>query len=320
MDSDERNHLDRIALADAVIFTGGTNLVEHYSFAKQLDEIIAAEAVGTPVFLYTQSMGPYRRPKKRALMVRLLPQCALIFLRDERSRAHLRELGMPEATMSVHADAAFALANGVVARPCGGARRVAISVRAWSHSQRADGTDAWEEYRRAIGDAARALASDGVEVVFLSTCQGIPEYWTDDSTFARRIVEEFLFDVPGVSVDAEFHSPEEMVRLYRGFDAVIATRMHAAILALIANTPVLGIAYEFKTRELMATVGLGAFCVDYEVVSGALLSERSRALLADAPALGAQVAARIPRFRDDARAAAMRIRDWLAAHTAGRAS
>jgi colanic acid/amylovoran biosynthesis protein len=316
MDRWERAHVDRIARADAVVFTGGTNLVEHYSFAKQLDEVRAAIAVGTPVFLYTQSMGPYRKPRNRALMARLLPRCARIFLRDERSRGHLRDIGVPEAIMSVHADAAFALAAGADALPAVATRRVAISVRTWSHARRADGADARDAYRRAVAAAARALAEQGAEVVFLSTCQGIPEYWTDDAVFAQGIVDEFLAGVAGVRVEGGFHAPSELIRLFGAFDMVIATRMHAAILSLVAHTPVLGIAYEFKTRELLATVGLEAYCVDFETVDGTTLGERARTLLAEAPRLRDRIAARSAPFRQDAREPARRIRAWLAARGA----
>jgi colanic acid/amylovoran biosynthesis protein len=184
-------------------------------------------------------------------------------------------------------------------------------VRTWSHARRADGVDAREQYRRAIAGAARSLAAAGVEVTFLSTCQGIPEYWTDDAAFAAAIVQEYLVGVPGIHVDTGFHAPEELMRRFGGFDAVVATRMHAAILALAAGTPVLGIAYEFKTHELMAAMGLPELAVSFEDVGAEDLAVRVLALLDRAPEVRSRIAAQVAAIAADAREPAHRIRDML---------
>lgn len=312
MEPAEREHVDRIESADAIVFTGGTNLVEHYSFTKQLDEIIAAEAVGTPVFMYTQSMGPYRKESNRKLMARLLSRCAMISIRDERSMAYVLEVGVPTKLLAVHPDAAFALARpSAPTAALAETRRVAISVRNWSHAARSNGGDAREAYRQAIAEAARALALEGVEVVFVSTCQGIPEYWTDDARFARSIVADHLQDVPRVSIDSSFHSPSELIALYGTFDAVIATRMHAAILALIGGTPVVGIAYEFKSRELLRSFGMEDLVADFDEISGEWLTSTVRRVLSNGPALRSEIRARVAGFHDGSIAPARDMRSIL---------
>src|SRR3546814_6657409 len=58
-----------------------------------------------------------------------------------------------------------------------------------------------------------------------------------------------------VRVDDRFHTPEALRDRYAGYDMVVATRMHAAILALCAGTPVMPLAYEFKTAELFGRLG-----------------------------------------------------------------
>ena len=57
-----------------------------------------------------------------------------------------------------------------------------------------------------------------------------------------------------VRVDGDFHTPDELLELLRDFDWVVATRMHLAILTLGVGTPVLPIAYEFKTTELFKSL------------------------------------------------------------------
>ena len=312
MDREEREHVARIAASDFVVYTGGTTLVEHYSFRKQLDDVIAAQSLGVPVFLYTQSMGPFRKPANRKLITSVLPRCEQIFLRDERSRQHLLDIGVPADRLSVHADAAFTLAGPVPApRPVSERPRVAISVRAWSHARGSEGDKAVVAYRRAVAEAARSLARDGVEVVFLSTCQGIPEYWTDDSAFAQGIVRELLAGEPGISVDTSFRRPGDLLEAFGRFDVVIATRMHAAILSLLAGTPVVGIAYEFKTREMLRSFGHEELAVDFEDVTADWLVTRTRAAMKDRAALQAGIIDHVRRFRDDAIAPARTIRRML---------
>jgi len=312
MERQERDHLARIASSDFMVYTGGTTLVEHYSFQKQLDDVIAAQSLGVPVFLYTQSLGPFRRPKNRKLIASVLPRCGRVFLRDERSRQHLLEVGVPADRLSVHADAAFTLAGELpTPKAVSASARVAISVRAWSHARGAQHGNEPEAYRRAIADAARTLARDGAEVVFLSTCQGIPEYWTDDSAFAQGIVRELLEGEPRISVDTTFRRPTDLVKAFGSFDVVVATRMHAAILSLVAGTPVVGIAYEFKTREMLRSFGHEEFAVDFEDVTAEWLVARTRAVLENRAALQARIADHVRRFRADAVAPARTIRRML---------
>src|SRR3546814_20477059 len=87
----------------------------------------------------------------------------------------------------------------------------------------------------------------GADVTFLSTCQGIPEYWTDDSRLARAIEERMTGIARSrVRVDDRFHTPEALRDRYAGYDMVVATRMPAAILAPCAGTPVMPLPHEFN--------------------------------------------------------------------------
>lgn len=337
LSSRQRAHLQRMAETDIVVATGGTYFVEHYNFSAKADEVLAAHALGKPVYLFTQSMGPFRRAENRGLMKRVVEASEGVFLRDERSRRNLLEVGVDERKLGVHADAAFALApsrpsgsEGAVAtvtvgaaatvtsggattvRPC--TARIAVSVRAWKFAatMRAAGTpesaddQADERYRRAVADAVRALARSGAEVVFVSTCQGLPEF-SDDSRLAQRIVDEHLAGEPNVRVDRSFRTPTQLIDQLAGFDVAIATRMHFAILALAAGTPVVAIAYEFKSRELLRGMGWEDRVTDYNDVSADWLVARATQVLEAGAALRADVARMVEVFRADAVRPAERI-------------
>ncbi|HEU5209746.1 MAG TPA: polysaccharide pyruvyl transferase family protein [Longimicrobiales bacterium] len=309
LDRRGREHLARVGGSVAAISTGGTYFVEHYSFERRALEVLAAISTGVPTFLYTQSLGPFTRRDTRHLMRRVLSGCAAVFLRDERSRQHALELGVDEARLHVRPDAAFVLSVPGPTLSTDRPLRIAVSVREWGHfssGTRAEGT---ARYTEAVAATVRALAREqDAQVTFMSTCQGVPAYWTDDSQFADRIVGELLRDVPGVHVDHAFRSPVALRDAYREFDLVIATRMHAAILALCAGTPVVPIAYEFKTMELFRSLGMAELVDDIDHLSPESLVARVKRAVDERYLLRARIAALLPQLREQAAEPAHRIR------------
>jgi colanic acid/amylovoran biosynthesis protein len=279
------------AHADVAISSGGTSLVEHYSLLKRWLAFEYAFAAGVPLVLFTQSLGPFTRRSNRVLVRRLMRHARLVLLRDERSRRHLREVGASVARCTVSADAAFGVASVAGVPVVGRPRRVAISVRFWPYAAQVQGRDTTESYRAAIVALAEHIVRGGGEVVFLSTCQGVPTY-TDDSVEAALIADRVADDCrQGVSVDRAHRRAEALVDAVAGFDAVVATRMHMSILSMLAGRPVLPIAYEFKTEELFARLGEPALAIPLQDVTPEVLVEAYEAFAARTPALAAALAA-----------------------------
>jgi colanic acid/amylovoran biosynthesis protein len=272
-DGPARDILQLYRAADLVISTGGTYLVEHYKLRNRFDELDKDIALGKSLVLFTQSLGPFSQPDNRARMKRIADAALLVLLRDAKSREHLREIGVTEERLAVVADSVFALARAdwlAAPQPRASARplRVAVSVRRWTHFAGHDRDTGMQRYEAAIAGAVTALVRErGAEVVFLSTCQGVPEYLYDDSQVADRIRDGLDADVQrAVSVDRDFHSPAALMLTLRGFDFAISTRMHMAILGLCAGLPVLPIAYEFKTTEVYKSIDQGEWVTDISAI------------------------------------------------------
>jgi colanic acid/amylovoran biosynthesis protein len=68
-------------------------------------------------------------------------------------------------------------------------------------------------------------------------------------------------------VDASFHTPDQLMTLVKTFDFVVATRMHMMIMSLCVGTPVLPIAYEFKTKEVAKRIGVADLLLDIDTVT-----------------------------------------------------
>lgn len=268
-----RDTLADYAAADLVVSSGGTYLVPHYSMTSKLLDFLVAQALGKPLILFTQSLGPFPPARHRPVLRHVLHRAKLILVRDERSRRHLEELQIPAAQVRLCADAAFALApadlEGRAFPPSRKPWRIAISVRDWPHFSSGSGGSGMDRYFATIATLAGALLEQhDAEVTFISTCQGTPEYWTDDSRTAKEVCNRLPEQLRSrVVIDRQFRRPDELIAALSTFDLTVATRLHAAILSLCAGTPVLPISYEFKTTELFRRFGLGEAVIDVENIS-----------------------------------------------------
>jgi colanic acid/amylovoran biosynthesis protein len=269
---DERKAFELYQTADLVITTGGTYLVENYDLRPRLFELDLALFANKPLFFFTQSLGPFSDPSNIKRLSRIFAASPLILLRDEKSKRHLMDLGVSEHKIKVASDGAFALADPRVLVAAqtrrNKIRRIAISVRDWQHFRNKTSAEGMSIYKLAISRAVEYLASQhDAEITFISSCQAVPEYWTDDSKLAREILAGLPEEVrASVKVDASYHSPLELIEILKQFDLTISTRMHMAILSLCAGVPVLPIAYEFKTSELFSSFGLGEWVISMDEV------------------------------------------------------
>ncbi len=269
--------LEEYAGADLICSTGGTYLVEHYEIDHRLFDFELCRILGTPLVFFTQSLGPFTDPRNVERLRAVFTRAPFVLLRDERSRGHLLDIGVPPQRLSVCADAVFALADeeqveeGKVRAIPDVAPRVAISVRHWTHFARRSPERGMALYRASVAAIVTELVqSHGAKVTFVSTCQGISEYWTHDTHTADEIVALVDEEVrTHVRVDRGFHDPLALRDMLATFDFVVATRMHAVILSLIAGTAVLPIAYEFKTQELFEGLGAADLVLDIDAMTPA---------------------------------------------------
>ncbi|RBY93924.1 hypothetical protein DQ244_00675 [Blastococcus sp. TBT05-19] len=289
--------LQLIAEADVVLYTGGTSLVEHYPLGPKLALMRTALLMGKPLVLGTQSLGPFAVDAHAAAMRAITAEASAVLLRDEKSLQNLRAIDARCDHVHVLPDVVFASGEPVL-RPTVSAKppRVAVSVRSWTKYQRLGSRAGQQKYEEAVRDAVTWLVKEhNAEVTFISTCQGVPGYWTDDSAIAAHIAAGLGSDVrERVTVIREHIPPERLQRRFAEFDVVLATRMHAAILALNAGTPVVAVAYEFKTQELFSRLGMSSLVHEIDAVTGCNLrrslasvlddTARARGLVADAVA------------------------------------
>lgn len=292
LNSTERRDLLEYKNADLIVSSGGTYLVENYSLAARIFDYQISLYFSKPLVFFTQSLGPFADPSNRKALKPIFDQSIAILVRDERSLRNVADLGTNRTKIHVAADAAFALSDMDALEsaklPVARSRerlRVAISVREWKHFKSVDPAQGMEQYIDALHSVTQHLVEQhDAEITYLSTCQGMPEYWADDAKLAQQIVDGLPQTTrQSVSVDAGFHHPAELAGMLKHYDLVIATRMHMAIMALGVGTPVLPIAYEFKMQELFERLGQARWVQDMETLSPDTLSSAVDQFLAALP-------------------------------------
>ena len=290
--AEERQTLLDYSTADLIISSGGTYLVEIYPFDARIFDYQVSLYLEKPLVFFTQSLGPFSNASNRGSLLPIFNQSLLIMVRDEKSRQHLVDLGVNNNNVHVRADAAFALSDVCAVEAAkqqifapGKPLKVAISVREWSHFKTVPPIDGMRRFKEALQTLTRHLVEKyDAKVTYLSTCQGMPEYRTDDSELATTIVEGLDESVRNsVVVDSDFHHPAVLATMLKDYDLVIATRMHMAILSLAVGTPVLPIAYEFKMKELFERLGQGDWVQEIENITGTSLAEGVDHILEELP-------------------------------------
>lgn len=273
--SDELQDIEHYSSADLIVSTGGTYLVESYSpLTSRIFDYQLTLLMKKPLVFFTQSLGPFVTKYHQRVFQNIFNQSLLILLRDEASLRHLQKIQVDTKHAFVSSDVVFSFSDGYpsknfASRALGiSPLQIAISVRNWKHFQTTTASAGMEQFKGSIAALTQHLIEKyKAEITFISTCQGITEYWTDDSKVAFEIVESLPPDIQDrVKVNREFHTPQELIRILRNIDLVIATRMHMAILSLVAGTPVFPIAYEFKTKELFSRLQMGEWVHDIEAV------------------------------------------------------
>jgi polysaccharide pyruvyl transferase WcaK-like protein len=130
-----------------------------------------------------------------------------------------------------------------------------------------------EEYRRFVAlwaELVSSCVSRGNRVhLFVSD----PE----DMTAVRDVWELLGEAARAGSLIAQAENPDELLAFYRRVDAVVSSRLHGVLLAMVAIRPVLGLSHQRKVRTVMTDAGVGGYCCDLRTTSApeafALLNE-----------------------------------------------
>lgn len=301
--------LEKYAEADIIISVGGAYYNDNYKPAifGRLYSIFLSKVIKKPVVLYAHSIGPFNTFVFRHLAKYVFNKVDLITLRDSESKKVLDELGVLKAPIYVTADSAFNLSviNADIAkelllkeginvncRPL-----VSVSVRKWGFYGTIDASEGHRPYIQVMAQSADYLVKKiNATIVFMSTCTDFGGYGNDDRVVAREVISMMKYANAAKIVEGEY-SPEELKGMVGQMDMHIGTRMHSNIFALSMGVPVLAIAYEFKTRDLMQFFDLEKYVCNIENITFEELCAKLEAVWANKQSINQKVKSNIIRLQ-----------------------
>lgn len=271
-----KDYLAKIDWADCVVSVGGAYINDNYrpGTLGRLLELYFIKRVQKPVLLIGHSIGPFNVKFYRYLTSFILNRVDLITTRDKSSLSQLREIGVVKPKIVQTADTAFYLAKQL-----GFSQRkvdrlwndegittnrqpiVTVSVRKWRFFE-GNAINSHEIFVEKMAEICdRVIKNTGAQIVFLSTCTDLGGYAMDDRKTAQQVIGKMKLGHSARIFMAEL-TPLELISIYQRASMHIGTRMHSNILAMMAGVPCVGIAYEFKTKDLFEMMGFSDSMVD----------------------------------------------------------
>jgi polysaccharide pyruvyl transferase WcaK-like protein len=213
-----------------------------------------------PMVLLSVGAGPIEHPTSRRLISRVTRWAASVSYRDRGSRAFMMSIDDRNAQSTVQPDVVFGLpVPNLVDRPETTPLRIGVGVMSYSGwaNDPATGVSTLDSYIEREGVLVADLLALGYSVRLL-----VGE--ASDECTRTRIIEHVRADprdLDGGSIIAEpMRDFDELLAQVAQCDAVIATRYHNIVAALMLCRPTISIGYADKNRELMSIYSLDEFC------------------------------------------------------------
>ncbi len=219
----------------------------------------AARQLGVPVKFLSVGAGPAERPWSRRLFRWTAGMADHRSYRDEKSRVFANEvLKLDTSRDVVTPDLVFGLRLDQAPPPNEEIRTIGIGVIEYHNwlGVSDPANDAYEPYMQKLSDFCAGLLAHGKALRILTGDIG-------DRRAVEDLRQQLALKAPAhchaVSVP-EIHSLRELCAEIGKTDAVIATRFHTIVGALICGRPAVSIGYGSKNTAVMSEFGQGEYC------------------------------------------------------------
>lgn len=304
------SEIDAMTRCVAVVDLSGDMLTEdygpHVGYSHFLP-LLQAIAMGKPVVIIAQSVGPFRWLYPLARLV--LKKAALITLREEISLQLLFRMGVNGSRVARTADLAFLLpqakSNKVddILRHEGAedtrTQWLGVSVSALLLSRRRGrwGTRGGDPLDVIAQTLDRISSAHGLTPLLISHVTG-PKHTADDRRVARLLQKRMRCH--SLMLDADYR-PEELKGVIGRCRIFMGLRMHANIAALDNAVPTLAIGYSHKTAGIMRLLGLERHVLHYSEMCDERLAEHLEYLIQHGDEIRSHLLNVLPGVREDAR-------------------
>jgi polysaccharide pyruvyl transferase WcaK-like protein len=288
----------RLRGLDVVIVPGSSQFIDAYGGPAGfplalLRWTLFARAVRVPICFLSLGAEELGHPLSRWMVRRTISLANFITLRDEVSRDRLAAQGV-RREIAIAPDLSLGYAVSLPERgEKTGSGTVGINPIPYYHKVfwRAVDENRYQRYLESMIGLAAEVLRRGQRVVIYGTTQ-----WAD--CVPTRDMVDGLSRIFGPDVlervtTPAIHTLEDLVRVLTAVDWVVASRYHGVATALLMRKPVVGIAYEQKTADLMANLGLGEYSIPIDKLDGSSLAALLNGLQRNDYAIRQQLDARV---------------------------
>jgi len=244
---------------DLVLDIGGGDSFTDIYGAKRFRMLLATKlmalALGRPLVLAPQTIGPFDRAWTRRLAVGVMNRARLVATRDALSTRYLADIGY-RGTPIEASDVALRLSYAPPEpRPPDAPQRIGLNVSGLLFNGGYTGANQFGlavDYPALIREiCARITADRDRELHLIGHVLGRQGAVDDDYGVAAALAEAY----PDAVLAPRFPDPGAAKRYIAGMDLFLGARMHACIAAFSAGIPVLPMAYSRKFAGLFASLG-----------------------------------------------------------------
>lgn len=269
--------------ADLVLWGGGellkdyTNKLSLFYWALKL---FGVRLVNRRIIGAFQGIGPTKAKISKWAILKSVNQCKVFLVRDQESKTKLDAWGVKTKVV-----ASFDPAVYTTFEP-GAGEYVGLGLRRWFHYRRGGWLPAkyrfWEsrtseispleqQYVTQIVDLANWITAQGLRIKFIPMHMSASE---DDAGFALQMKKLMNQPESAEIVSSDDLSPDQLLGEIGSCKFFVASRLHSAILATVANVPSICLYYVDKGRLFFDQIGLSEFAKPIELMTEAGASEQ----------------------------------------------
>lgn len=253
-----------------------------------------AKTHGVPVMFVSIGAGPVAGAWSRRLFARAAALAAHRSYRDVASRDFARDVFKIDVSRDVVTpDLVFGL-GGSVSPVTAPIRTVGLGVMKYHSWNGAEGSsdDIYASYLDNFVEIGAGLLARGLEIVLLMGEPG-------DEPAARAVQERLSARFPEARlVLAPVRSLHDVQAAVLQCQAVIATRYHNLVAAMMCGRPVVSIGYGFKNKQAMAGFGLDQYCQDVNDFTAETALAQFDAATTELAAESARIVSKARAFRE----------------------
>ncbi len=291
-----RFHVGKVIQAvwesDALLSGGGSLLQDRTSTRSilyYLWVISLGKALGKPVMLYANGIGPVTKQGNRRRVVKAVEGATVVTLRDKDSREELRSMGVQREDLHITADPVQAMvpapeAQGEALLKQAGVTGefVSISVREWGDM---------EKFTQEFALFCDTLVRErGLQVVFV-LMQPARDLLLSQGVQGKMQEKSLILDQP--------MSPDLLMAVLGKAKFCVAMRLHTLIFSARMGVPLLGLVYDPKVASYLRETEM-PLAGSVEEFSHEFALQQAEMLLADYPAYVKKLQAQGQRLEEQA--------------------